>query len=82
MKHEARKLSVSYAMTSKLLDRTRTYAGAKRMVEITLAEMLAMAILDEGVAEIKEETQGSESVMKMEVIVLVKKEDNEEGGDQ
>lgn len=69
-------------MTSKLLDRTRTSAGAKRMVEIELAEMLAMAILDEGVAEIKEETQGSESVMKMEVIVLVKKEDNEEGGDQ
>ncbi len=82
MKQEARKLSVSYAMTSKLLDRTRTSAGAKRMVEIELAEMLAMAILDEGVAEIKEETQGSESVMKMEVIVLVKKEDNEEGGDQ
>ena len=69
-------------MTSKLLDRTRTYAGAKRMVEIELAKMLAMAILDEGVAEIKEETQGSESVMKMEVIVLVKKENNEEGGDQ
>lgn len=82
MKHEARKLSVSYAMTSKLRDRTRTYAGAKRMVEIELAEMLAMAILDEGVAEIKEETQGSESVMKMEVIVLVKKEDNEEGGEK
>lgn len=82
MKHEARKLSVSYAMTSKLLDRTRTSAGAKRMVEIELAEMLAMAILDEGVAEIKEETQGSESVMKMEVIVLVKKEDNEEGGEK
>lgn len=82
MKHEARKLSVSYAMTGKLLDRTRTYAGAKRMVELELAQMLAMAILDEGVAEIKEETQGSESVMKMEVIVLVKKEDNEEGGDQ
>ena len=82
MKHEARKFSVSYAMTSKLLDRTRTSAGAKRMVEIELAEMLAMAILDEGVAEIKEETQGSESVMKMEVIVLVKKENNEEGGDQ
>lgn len=69
-------------MTSKLLDRTRTSAGAKRMVEIELAEMLAMAILDEGVAEIKEETQGSESVMKMEVIVLVKKEDNEEGGEK
>ena len=82
MKQEARKLSVSYAMTSKLLDRTRTNAVAKRMVEIELAKMLAMAILDEGVAEIKEETQGSESVMKMEVIVLVKKEDNEEGGDQ
>lgn len=82
MKQEARKLSVSYAMTGKLLDRTITYAGAKRMVEIELAKMLAMAILDEGVAEIKEETQGSESVMKMEVIVLVKKEDNEEGGDQ
>lgn len=69
-------------MTSKLLDRTRTNAVAKRMVEIELAKMLAMAILDEGVAEIKEETQGSESVMKMEVIVLVKKEDNKEGGDQ
>lgn len=52
------------------------------MVEIELAKMLAMAILDEGVAEIKEETQGSESVMKMEVIVLVKKEDNEEGGEK
>lgn len=82
MKHEARKLSASYVMSSKLRDKVRTDVGAKRMVGIELAKMIAMALLDDGYADIKEETIGSETAMKMEVIVLVKVKDNEEGGEQ
>lgn len=82
MKHEARKVSASVAVDENTIRRIRGEARFKRIVEVELAQRLSLAILDEGFAEIKEETQGSESVMKMEVIVLVKKEDNEEGGEK
>lgn len=82
MKHEARKVSASVAVDENTIRRIRGEARFKRIVEVELAQRLALAILDEGGAEISEETLGNETVMKMEVIVLVKKEDNEEGGDQ
>lgn len=81
MKREARKVSASFAVDENTISRIRGEARFKRFVEVELAQRLALAILEKGGAEISEETQGSESVMKMEVIVLVKKEDNEEGGD-
>ena len=80
MKHEARKLSASYVMSSKLLNKVRTDVGAKRMVCIELAKMIAMTLLDDGYADIKEETIGSETAMKMDVVVLVKTGCKEEGG--
>lgn len=81
MKHEARKVSASFAVDENTIRKIRGEARIKRFVEVELAQRLALAILDEGVAEISEETLGKETVLKIEVVVLVKKEDNDEGGD-
>lgn len=81
MKREARKVSDSFAVDENTIRRIRGEARFKRFVEVELAKRLALAILDEGVAEISEETLGKETVMKIEVVVLAKVKDGGEGGD-
>lgn len=82
MKHEARKVSASFAMDEKEIRRIRGEARFKRSVEVELAQRLALTILYEGAAEISEEVLGNETVMKIEVVVLAKVKDGEEGGEE
>ena len=81
MKREARKVSASFAVDENTIRRIRGEARFKRIVEVMLAQRLALAILDEGVAEISEKTLGKETVLKIEVVVLTKVKDGGEGGD-
>ena len=80
MKREARKVTASFAMDENTIRRFGCEARIKRFVEVELAQRLALAILDEGVADISEETMGKETVLKIEVVVLAKVKDGEEGG--
>lgn len=80
MKRAARKMSATFAVDENTIRRSRGGARFKRFVEVELAKRLALAILDEGVAEISEETLGKETVLKIEVVVLAKVKDGGEGG--
>lgn len=82
MKREARKVSASFAVDENTIRRIRGKARFKRSVEVELAQRLALSILDEGVAEISEEKLGNETVLKIEVVVLAKVKDGEEGGEE